>query len=145
VIIAGVRRERVGPEGVRKLIEDTAGIDGDDVPISIPQDPGQAGKAQARDFIVRLAGYRVRIEPQTGSKETRAEPFAAQVEAGNVDIVTGLWNRDFIEELRHFPRGVYKDQVDAASSAFNAVAPKRQKKTGLFVVGDHVGNRARPS
>jgi predicted phage terminase large subunit-like protein len=144
VIIAGVRRERVGPEGVRKLIEDTAGIDGDDVPISIPQDPGQAGKAQARDFTVRLAGYRVRIEPQTGSKETRAEPLAAQVEAGNVDIVTGQWNRDFIEELRHFPRGVYKDQVDAASSAFNAVAPKRQRKTGLFVVGDHVGNRARP-
>ena len=145
VIIAGVRRERVGPEGVRRLIEDTAEIDGGDVPISIPQDPGQAGKAQARDFTVRLAGYRVRIEPQTGSKETRAEPLAAQVEAGNVDIVTGLWNRDFIEELRHFPRGVYKDQVDAASSAFNAVAPKRQKKTGLFVVGDHVGNRARPS
>jgi predicted phage terminase large subunit-like protein len=145
VIIAGVRRERVGPEGVRKLIEDTAGIDGDDVPILIPQDPGQAGKAQARDFTVRLAGYRVRIELQTGSKETRAEPFAAQVEAGNVDIVIGQWNRDFIEELRHFPRGVYKDQVDAASSAFNAVAPKRQRKTGLFVVGDHVGNKARPS
>ena len=144
VIIAGVRRERVGPEGVRKLIEDTAEIDGDDVPISIPQDPGQAGKAQARDFVVRLAGYRVRIEPQTGSKETRAEPFAAQVEAGNVDLVTGPWNKDFIEELRHFPRGVYKDQVDAASSAFNAVAPKRQRKTGLFVVGDHVGNKARP-
>ena len=144
VIIAGVRRERVGPEGVRKLIEDTAESDGDDVPISIPQDPGQAGKAQARDFVVRLAGYRVRIEPQTGSKETRAEPFAAQVEAGNVDLVTGPWNRDFIEELRHFPRGVYKDQVDAASSAFNAVAPKRQRKTGLFVVGDHVGNKARP-
>jgi len=144
VIVAGVRRERVGPEGVRKLVEDTAGIDGDDVPISIPQDPGQAGKAQARDFTVRLAGYRVRIEPQTGSKETRAEPLAAQVEAGNVDVVTGTWNKDFIEELRHFPRGVYKDQVDAASSAFNAVAPKRQKKTGLFVVGDHVGNKARP-
>lgn len=144
VIIAGVRRERVGPEGVRLLITETAEIDGDDIPISLPQDPGQAGKAQARDFVVRLAGYRVRIEPQSGSKETRAEPLAAQVEAGNVDIVTGLWNRDFIEELRHFPRGVYKDQVDAASSGFNAVAPKRQKKTGLFVVGDHVGNKARP-
>lgn len=144
VIIAGLRRERVGPEGVRKLVEDTAGIDGDDVPISIPQDPGQAGKAQARDFVVRLAGYRVRIEPQSGSKETRAEPFAAQVEAGNVDIVTGAWNRDFIEELRHFPRAVYKDQVDAASSGFNAVAPKRQRKPGLFAIGDSVGNRARP-
>lgn len=144
VIIADVKRARLGPDGVRKLIEATADFDGDAVPISLPQDPGQAGKAQARDFTVRLAGYRVRIEPQSGSKETRAEPLAAQIEAGNVDVVTGPWNRDFIEELRHFPRGVYKDQADAASSGFNAVAPKRQRKTGLFVIGDHVGNKARP-
>lgn len=144
VIIADVRRARLGPDGVRKLVSDTADLDGDEIPISLPQDPGQAGKAQARDFTVRLAGYRVRIEPQSGSKETRAEPLAAQIEAGNVDIVTGPWNRDFIEELRHFPRGVYKDQADAASSGFNAVAPKRQRKTGLFVIGDHVGNKARP-
>jgi predicted phage terminase large subunit-like protein len=144
VIIADVKRARLGPEGVRKLVADTADFDGVAVPLSIPQDPGQAGKAQARDFTVRLAGYRVRIEPQSGSKETRAEPLAAQVEAGNVDIVEGDWNRDFIEELRHFPRGVYKDQADAASSGFNAVAPKRQRKTGLFVIGDHVGNKARP-
>jgi len=144
VIIADVRRARLGPEGVRVLVSDTADLDGDDVPISLPQDPGQAGKSQARDFVVRLAGYRVRIEPQSGSKETRAEPLAAQVEAGNVDIVSGPWNRDFIEELRHFPRGVYKDQADAASSGFNAVAPKRKKKTGLFAIGDHVGNKARP-
>jgi predicted phage terminase large subunit-like protein len=144
VIIADVRRARLGPDGVRKMVADAADFDGDDVPISLPQDPGQAGKAQARDFVVRLAGYRVRIEPQSGSKETRAEPLAAQVEAGNVDIVTGAWNRDFIEELRHFPRSVYKDQADAASSGFNAVAPKRKRTTGLFVIGDHVGNKARP-
>jgi len=144
VIIADVRRARMGPDGVRKMVESAADFDGDDVPISLPQDPGQAGKAQARDFVVRLAGYRVRIEPQSGSKETRAEPLAAQMEAGNVDIVTGAWNRDFIEELRHFPRSVYKDQADAASSGFNAVSPKKQKKTGLFVIGDHVGNKARP-
>jgi predicted phage terminase large subunit-like protein len=144
VIIADVKRGRLGPDGVRKMVADAAEFDGDDVPISLPQDPGQAGKAQARDFTVRLAGYRVRIEPQSGSKETRAEPLAAQIEAGNVDVVIGAWNRDFIEELRHFPRGVYKDQADAASSGFNAVAPKRQKKAGLFVIGDHVGNKARP-
>ena len=144
VIIADVKRARLGPEGVRKLVADTADFDGVAVPISLPQDPGQAGKVQARDFTVRLAGYRVRIEPQSGSKETRAEPLAAQVEAGNVDVVEGDWNRDFIEELRHFPKGVYKDQADAASSGFNAVAPKRQKKSGLFAIGDHVGNKARP-
>jgi predicted phage terminase large subunit-like protein len=145
VIIADVKRARLGPDGVRKMIEATADFDDTDTPILLPQDPGQAGKAQARDLTARLAGYRVRIEPQSGSKKTRAEPFAAQIEAGNVDIVIGPWNRDFIEELRHFPLGVYKDQADAASSGFNAVAPRRQKKSGLFAIGDHVGNKARPS
>lgn len=144
VIIADVKRARLGPDGVRKMIADTADFDSTAIPILIPQDPGQAGKAQARDFVARLAGHRVRIEPQTGAKEIRAEPLAAQIEAGNVDIVTAPWNRDFIEELRHFPRGVYKDQADAASSGFNAVAPKRQQRADLFAIGDHVGNKARP-
>ena len=54
------------------------------------------------------------------------------------------WNAEALHEMRQFPGSMYKDQVDAASSAFNAVAPKRQKKTGLFATGDHVGNKARP-
>ncbi|EPG4582547.1 phage terminase large subunit, partial [Acinetobacter baumannii] len=28
-------------------------------------------------------------------------------------------NKDFIDELRHFPNGTHDDQVDAASDAFN--------------------------
>jgi predicted phage terminase large subunit-like protein len=107
---------------VRTLIKTTAAIDGRDVEISLPQDPGQAGKVQARDMVAMLAGFVVHAEPETGSKETRAEPFAAQCEAGNVQIVRGPWNDLYLDELCLFPGGSFKDQVDASSGAFGRLA-----------------------
>ncbi len=56
--------------------------------------------------------------PETGSKEIRAEPFASQVNIGNVALCAAAWNRAYIDELRHFPNVAYDDQVDASSRAF---------------------------
>lgn len=103
---------------VRQLIKQTAEMDGRDVEISLPQDPGQAGKTQAQDMVLMLAGYKVKAEPETGDKATRAEPFASQCEMGNVYIVRGPWNADYLDELCIFPSGPFKDQVDASSGAF---------------------------
>lgn len=87
-----------GPD-VRKLIKATAESDGRAVEISLPQDPGQAGKVQATDMIAMLAGFVARAEPETGDKAMRAEPFSAQCEAGNVLIVRGAWNEAYLDEL----------------------------------------------
>lgn len=106
-----------GPE-VRKLIKATAETDTRYVEISLPQDPGQAGKVQARDMVAMLAGFKAHAEPETGDKVTRAEPFAAQCEAGNVFIIEGAWNEAYLGELCLFPGGAFKDQVDASSGAF---------------------------
>jgi predicted phage terminase large subunit-like protein len=107
---------------VRRLIKSTAATDGYDVMISLPQDPGQAGKVQKADMIGMLAGYNARAEPETGDKATRAEPFSAQCEGGNVYIVRGSWNDDYIDELCLFPGGSFKDRVDATSGAFARLA-----------------------
>lgn len=107
----------------RKVIE-TARADTRAVGIRIPQDPGQAGVAQAQNFIRQLAGYAVKAVRPTGPKTTRAEPFAAQVEAGNVYIYQDLgkhWKSDFVAEHCGFPLGSHDDQVDAASQAFEAL------------------------
>lgn len=96
----------------------------------------------------RLSGYKVYVEPQTGDKETRAEPFAAQVNAGNVDLIEGPWNEAFTHEMRFFPMSQYKDQIDAASSAFNRLAHlkrKGKKETKLAVVAETVRNWASPN
>ncbi len=113
----------------------TAEQDGKEVEISLPQDPGQAGKVQARDFVAMLAGYVVKAEPETGDKVTRAEPFSAQCEAGNVYIVSGDWNADYIDELCLFPGGSFKDQVDASSGAFGRLLKGRSSTTTATVSG----------
>lgn len=126
-IVGHVVKEQIeGPE-VRKLIKATAETDGKDVVISLPQDPGQAGKVQSRDMIAMLAGWRVYAEPETGKKEVRAEPFSVQCEAGNVYLVTGTWNDDYLDELCLFPGGSFKDQVDASSGAFGRLAQGRAR------------------
>ncbi len=121
-VVGHAIRTREEGHRVRTLIRATAEADGRHVRISLPQDPGQAGKVQAADLIALLAGFTVSAEPETGSKETRAEPFAAQCEAGNVDLVRGPWNEPYLDELCLFPGGSYADQVDASSGAFAILA-----------------------
>lgn len=86
------------------------------------QEPGSGGKESAEATTRNLAGYTVRAERVTGDKVTRAMPFAAQCEAGNVRLLAGAWNHAFLDELTVFPNGKYKDQVDSASGAFNKLA-----------------------
>lgn len=112
-----IKTQSEGAE-VRRIIKGTAETDGKAVQISLPQDPGQAGKVQASDMVAMLAGWNVRAEPETGDKVTRAEPFSAQCEAGNVYLIEGDWNGAYLDELCMFPAGHFKDQVDASSGAF---------------------------
>jgi predicted phage terminase large subunit-like protein len=50
---------------------------------------------------------------------TRAKPSSAQAEAGNIKLIEGQWNDDFMTELENFPEGSHDDQVDAFSGALN--------------------------
>jgi len=117
-IIADIARDRLAPDARDALIKNTASLDGMKVRISIPQDPGQAGKTQSLYLARLLTGYRVKTSPETGDKVTRAEPFASQVNVGNVLMVRGGWNIPLVEEMRMFPNGRHDDQIDALSRAF---------------------------
>lgn len=64
-----------------------------------------------------LDGFNVRFATATGDKETRAKPVSAQCEAGNVKIIRGLWNDDFIRVLENFPVAKHDDEVDGLSGA----------------------------
>lgn len=119
--VADVERFRDDGVEVRETIRYIASWDGPAVKISLPQDPGQAGKVQARDYVAMLAGFIVEAEPETGDKWTRAEPVAAQAKAGNLKLVKGNWNEVFINELTKFPGSKHKDQVDALSGAFTTL------------------------
>jgi predicted phage terminase large subunit-like protein len=56
------------------------------------------------------------------------------VNAGNIDLLRGEWNRPYVEELRQFPAGKHDDQVDASAGAFNDLADDH---TAGFFVFDH--------
>lgn len=119
--VADVTRLRGDPAQVEAAILATASQDGAQTGIILPQDPGQAGVAQARYLTSRLAGYRVQTVRESGDKATRAAPFAAQVKAGNVLVLRAAWTSHFLEELGTFPTGTHDDQVDAAAGAFTTL------------------------
>jgi len=122
--IVDVRRGQWDSDERDKEMKLIAQLDGYRCRIRLPQDPGQAGKDQSRRLIKMLAGFNVRAEPITGSKEVRAGGLAAQINAGNVRLLAGDWNTDFIEELRTFPLGKNDDQVDGSADAFNELTLK---------------------
>lgn len=124
-VIGDMTRGRWGPDRRDAIIAATAQLDGVGTRIGLPQDPGQAGKTQVLYLTRELAGYRVTSSPETGDKVTRAEPFAAQANVGNVVMLRGDWNAALVSELRGFPFGTHDDQVDALSRAFALLIARR--------------------
>lgn len=100
------------------LIRQTAELDGKKVVVGVEQEPGSGGKESAQNTVRRLAGYTVLVDRPTGSKEARADPYAVQVNGGNVRLARAPWNHEYVEELRYWPNSRFKDQVDASSGAF---------------------------
>lgn len=117
LIIADVVRFRGAPHEVEASLKNTASQDGISVRIRIPQDPGQAGKSQAQYFVKQLGGYSVTALPITGDKVVRAEPFAAQVNVGNVVMLRAPWNQIVLDEMNMFPNGAHDDTIDAGADA----------------------------
>ena len=53
----------------------------------IEQEPGSGGKESVENTIRMLRGYRAYADKVTGNKELRAEPYAAQVQGGDVRLL----------------------------------------------------------
>lgn len=119
-VMCGVKRMRDTAGKVSSAIKIHAEDDGHNCHISLPQDPGQAGKGQVEDFISLLAGYAVHAKPETGDKVVRFTPFSAQCEHGNVEILEGTIPEETLAMLEAFPTpNVHDDDADAAAGAFN--------------------------
>jgi predicted phage terminase large subunit-like protein len=125
------RWEAAAREAKKKQVAET---DTKTVIIGQEQEPGSSGKDVAEATARNLAGWRIRLVRPTGDKAERADPFAAQVNSGNVSMVKGPWNREYLNELAFFPLSTYKDQVDASSGAFNMLS-KPEPFVGIIGVG----------
>ena len=119
--VLDVTCERIDAAELEDYIARISLADDPDTVIDVPQDPGQAGKVQVSSLAKRLHGRQYQWSPETGSKEVRAQPFASQCKAKNVILVRGDWNRAYVNEAKSFPRGQFKDRVDATSRAYAAL------------------------
>lgn len=112
----------------------------------VEQEPGSGGKESAENTIKHtLPGYHVLAERATGSKITRAMPFASQAQVGNVYLVDAPWNEEYLAELHSFNgRTGLMDLVDATSGGYNKAALEpRPKKAGTWGTGRLGGNDQR--
>jgi predicted phage terminase large subunit-like protein len=117
--ILDIKRVRASPPQVEALIRQTASLDKYDTRIYMEQEPGSSGVGQI-DYYARqvLNGFSFWGIKTTGPKEERATPVSSAAEAGNIKLVRGNWNSDFLDEFEAFPMGMHDDQVDAVSGAF---------------------------
>jgi len=122
--VEDVVRGRWSPGERDNVIRQCAETDPSGTHIWLEQEPGSSGVDSVQALIRMLSGYSVHADRVTGSKITRAEPLAAQAEAGNVILIRGAWNAAFLDELTSFPNGAHDDQVDAASGAFARISPQ---------------------
>ena len=114
-------------------IKATAELDGEDVLIWTEQEPGSGGKESAEATVRNLRGFTARADKVSKSKESRAEPLAAQMEIGNVRCLVRDWTKGLVQELEMFPVGHYRDKADGSSGAFNKLhATEDQKRAGVW-------------
>lgn len=133
IYIEDVVRFRGSPNKVRTTMRNLGDQDGRLVVIDFPQDPGQAGKAQAEDIAADFPRHRIYYSPESGDKQVRADAPASQWEAGNIVICRGAWNSDFLDEVCAFPGSAFSDQVDALSRAYHrAVRQPRRPRSGAI-------------
>lgn len=146
IYIGDMQRDQLSPLGCEMLIRQTAQLDGQHIPVWMWQDPGQAGKSQISHYARNvLQGFAFRGRPATREKSVVWSPLASQAEAGNVYLVKGHWNEDFLEELELLPDGKFKDQADAAGGAYEILAGINTGATPrISVIGRSEGRDVRP-
>lgn len=131
-LISDVVRGQWGAFDREQIMKNTAAQDAEKhgqygVEIHTEQEPGSGGKESAERTIANLVGYKVFKQRVTGSKEIRADPYAAQWQGGNISMLVRPWNDSFLDEHEAFPNSKYKDQVDAAAGAFAQCIGKKYK------------------
>jgi predicted phage terminase large subunit-like protein len=117
--VRDVNRFRADPGKVERIMRGVAKEDGHLVRIRVEREPGSQGKLYIRHLArSHFNGYAFRGVRATGPKEVRADAVSGACERGEIRLVRGVWNRDFIREVTKYPNATKDDQVDAFSGAF---------------------------
>ncbi len=116
--IEDVVRGQWGAGEVEANVQLAAQLDGYQVAIRIEQEGGASGKLTIATFARLLGNYDFKGRPARGPKHGRWRRMVGAMERGNMYLVRGEWNQDFVNELVRLPGGKHDDQADAAAGAY---------------------------
>lgn len=121
--------ELLGPAEADRAIKNTALQDrqrfkgiGTKYKVRWEHEPGASGKRDNYHLIKLMAGFDAKGVAPQGDKITRAKALAVQSEVGNVKLLGGAWNEEWLTHMHHQPDWDHDDIMDASSGAFNELA-----------------------
>lgn len=115
--IEHITRGQIDAHGIENEMTTITYADGIGVKVGVEQEPAAAGKILVAHYQDLLRGFVCEGLRSTGDKVTRAMAWLGQAKAGNVKLVAGHWNEEFLIEVDNFPVGNHDDQIDAVSGA----------------------------
>lgn len=121
IFVVDLKRVKLPPAQVDRLVLAQARIDGAHTSIRWQQEPGAAGVRDSSTLINLLAGYDARSITELRDKVSRALPLSRGIENGDVVFCSGVWNAIASTELENFPDGEHDDIVDALTGAYNCL------------------------
>lgn len=114
---------RETPKGVEATIQQFGASDGRRVMIRVEQEGAASGKIVKYHYERMMDGWDCRFTGiPRASKLVRSGPFNAACERGDVLLVEGEWNADWLEEIVGFPHAAHDDRVDASVGGYEALA-----------------------
>ncbi len=121
-VVEHIDRDRGTALDLERRIVAAAKADGRRVRIRIEEEPGSQGAAYVAHLTRLLAGWDVRgVKHGAGAdKRSRAMPFAAQMEVGNVRWVRGPWLEQAKREMEVFVGDGSEDHDDVPDSVTGA-------------------------
>lgn len=126
LVIADVVRGRWEWPEVLKVIRQTAALDGPAVAVGIEDVGVQKGLYQMLRREPILAGTPIKPIKVTTDKITRANPWLARAEQGQVLLKRASWNAAFLDEICAFPETTHDDIVDSVSGAMQMLTATRR-------------------
>lgn len=116
--------EQVSPAEADNLIATTAVRDGNNCSVYWELEGGSAGIRDAAHLQSLLSGFSAEAVKPQGDKVKRAVPFASEAMRGNVKLVRGDWNDQYLNALYKFNgsrQPLVNDLTDASSGAYSCV------------------------
>lgn len=117
--------EKVSPAEADKLIEMTAIQDTKNTRVQWELEGGSAGKRDEVHIKSLLSNFSAGAVKPMGDKITRAKPLASELMRGNVKLLRGDWNYNYIDALYAFDgtsKTKVNDLTDASSGAYHALS-----------------------